>query len=145
MNRQAQSFTIDFAFAVLIMTAALLTLVTVHPWSRTERDENPGRVEVLLSQGVPSDWNETTVVVAGILTGSELNQTKIDLFASFTDDERSRFLGLTRPAAFRINYNNSVLCASCGAVPMDADQLIVIRRFAILNGSLARVEVSLYS
>ena len=145
MNRHAQAFTIDFAFAVLIMTAALLTLVTVQPWTTTERDENPARVEVLMSQGAPLDWNETTVIVAGILTGSELNQTKIDVFTSFTDAERARFLGLTRPAAFRIYHNGSTLCALCGSVPLDADQLIVVRRFAILNGSLARIEVSIYS
>ncbi|MBN1275369.1 hypothetical protein JXA12_03685 [Candidatus Woesearchaeota archaeon] len=81
--RKAQVSTIDFITGFVIITAALVLATTIilnlQEPSRFEsvKRQALSASEHLMSEGYPHDWNDTTIVQAGILTDHQLNLTKL--------------------------------------------------------------------
>jgi hypothetical protein len=146
-RRRGQIFTLDFLFGLFIMTLALLALLVYNPTKAAPFRDDIERVSVLMTEGEPVTWNATSVAVPGFLTDDRLNETKVLAFASLPLQTQRQLLGVQSHFAITIYHNNTVLsaCASCGEpFPAEYDDLLVLRRYTLLNGSVARMEVTLW-
>ncbi len=137
----------DLILGLMIMIAALLALLVYTPAERAPFRDDLERLSVLMSEGVPANWTNSTVSIPGLLSNSQFNETKIRAFDNFTIDEEREILGLVANAQIRFYVNGTLqsLCQTCGdAVPASYEDLFVLRRYAVLNGTVATMEVTLW-
>ncbi len=146
-NPRGQIFTIDLIIGMLIFLSALTAVVLFLPRERPPFTDDAQRVEFLMTNGIPHDWNATTVDVPGFLTDGQWNYSKIDAFNAFTAQEQKRLLGIRSDYTIRFFENGSQLdhCTSCGSAPASYDNLLPITRWASNNGTILSMEVRLYS
>lgn len=146
-KKTAQAFTLDLLLGVVIMTLALLALTVYTNARGAPFTEDAERINTLMTEGVPEDWNETTVVITGFLTDDRFNRTKIEAFASLAPETQRALLGIRANASIRFaNASGAMpLCATCGALPnADSRDVLPLRRYGLLDGEIVRMEVTLY-
>ena len=145
-SRSAQVFTIDLILGLVIATLAVLALTIYTSTASAPLRADAERVSTLMTPGVPENWNFTNVVIPGFFTGDRFNESKIHGFASKTELEQRRLLGIT--SDFRIRFRNATntlsYCSTCGADPVDPDEVLPIIRYGLLNSSIVSMEVLLY-
>lgn len=146
-DKRAQTFAIDLTFGVLIMTGVLLSVVLYLPEQNPPFTHDQERMQVLMTEGVPSNWNSTNVIVPGFLSDGRFNQTKIDEFASLSLNSQKSLLSVSSSFTITFSQNGVLLplCGTCGALPATYKNVLPIRRTGILNSSITTMEVLLYS
>lgn len=93
MKKNAQVWSLDVIVGVTIFTIAMVLfyVYTINLSGDTESKSQDLSTDAeffssnLLSEGSPLNWNETNVLVPGILTGVEINQTKLDNLFNITN------------------------------------------------------------
>lgn len=145
--KRGQMFTMDLILGLLIMIGALLALLVYTPSERAPFRDDLERMSVLMSEGVPANWTTASVSVPGFLSDGAFNETKITAFSNLTLAEQRSLLGVVTHMQIRfiVNSTSHSLCASCGeSVPVSYEDLLVIRRYAVLNGTGATMEITLW-
>src|SRR3989338_11299241 len=86
--KKAQVWGFDLIIASIIFISGILLFYVYsinypkESYEQLDKMFNNGEfiAEVLLTEGLPSDWNQDTVVRIGLTTGKKINQTKIKEF-----------------------------------------------------------------
>jgi hypothetical protein len=143
---KGQVLTIDLILGLLIITVTLLSVVLFLPVNEAPFVDDANRMLVLMSEGVPPDWNNTTVIIPGFLTDNRFNATKIEYFNNFTYDEQRALLNIRSDFNITFSQNNTTLamCLSCGQQPLSYDELLPLRRYALMGSNITLMEVHLY-
>lgn len=144
--RKGQVFSIDFSLGMLITIAALISVVLFLPKNTQPFIMDAERISLLMTEGVPSDWNTTTLIVPGFLSNGRFNESKIAAFEALSVQAQKSLLGVQSDFSIRMRQNgtNISLCTSCGQVPASYQQLLTIERHALLGSNVTTMEVRLY-
>jgi len=123
---KAQAWTLDFIFAMLIFSIAIILLLT-HTVGRTDYNIVYDFDKIsshLITDGYPTNWNNTNVVYPGLLSNGILNETKINqikllnnsfIISSFgirnnfyvnITDRNGKTINISGPACFGIKPSN---------------------------------------
>ena len=152
---RAQSTFLDFSTGFLLFAVVLL-ISGSYLTSRTATSEPPDGVRIsneLLSEGVPADWNATSVIVPGILTHGRVDQEKWMALSAMSDDELRSLLFLSGEAYIRItryHYDRyieilppirTITTGHDSITDQEHDSISVTSRITNYNGSLAVLEV----
>ncbi len=139
-------FTLDLIIALVIMTGAMLALLVYSPSGRAPFRDDMERIGVLMTEGSPRNWTNDTIAVPGFLSDDAFNETKLLAFGDLPLDRQRSLLGVRSYFHIQFSGNASHLCQTCGeAIPATYDNLLVLRRYGVLNGSTVTMEVTLWS
>jgi hypothetical protein len=143
---RGQVFTTDFIIGLLLTLAAVLSVVFLLPTDDVAFSDDGERIAVLMTEGVPANWNNTTVIVPGFLSNDRFNETKIAAFAALPEAKQKQLLGIRSDYSITFTMNGTVLplCTTCGAVPASYKELLPMRRIALLGPNVTMMEVRLY-
>ena len=145
-QKEGQIFTADLIIGLFIATVAFLALTLYTTGKAAPMRDDSERVSTLMTPGVPVDWNLTTVIIPGFLTNDRFDPVKINAFASLTLAQQHTLLGIRSNHRIRFYQGNTTLplCSACGVDPVNASDILPIRRYGIWNGSIVTMEVLLY-
>lgn len=120
-TRNAQVSTIDFITGLIIITIALILTANIISNIQQPSDfhhvkrQTIAASDTLMSEGYPDQWNTTTVVRLGLLTGNELNKTKLEQAQALPyDDLRAALNGVTNIYWYYANKTNIINLTACG-------------------------------
>jgi hypothetical protein len=82
INKRGQNWYIDFSISIVIFVIALIMVLNFLPNTNKEKFENvmiesEMISDMLMSEGVPVDWDDTDVLIPGILTDNKLDIEKL--------------------------------------------------------------------
>lgn len=143
---KAQAFSLDFIFGLLITTATLTAVVLFLPENQPPFSGETERLAILMTEGIPVDWNETTVIIPGFLTDHRFNETKINAFASLSEHNQKKLLGIQSDFTITFTMNNTILplCTSCGNATGTYHDILPLRRYSLLGSNITMMVVTLY-
>src|SRR3989344_6209927 len=143
MNNKAQAWSFDLIVAVLIFSGALIGLY-LYAFNAPEENKNSYDelryqanifADILLTEGLPENWNENNVARIGIISGAKINETKINMFKNLVESNYDNTKIL-----FRTNYNyyvtfvepiiiNGISVEGIGLINTNDKNLIKIARY----------------
>ena len=136
----------DLTIGVLLMTLTLVSVALFLPDPQPPFVHDSQRVHVLMTEGVPSDWNTTSYIIPGFLSDDRFNQTKIAAFEALSIANQRSAVGISSNMTIRF-YNGSTelsLCQTCGVTPANYSDALPIRRRALMGSDIILMEVVLY-
>ena len=103
------------------------------------------------TEGSPKNWNKTNVKSIGLLTGENLNKTKVDTLMRINYSKSKEILGLNgfdfylnitdyKNNNFKVNGNNMVY----GKFPNNSEYISRIQRLMTYNETVAVLELILW-
>ena len=92
MNKKAQVWSLDVIMGIVIFMVAIVIfyVYTINLSEDTESKSQDLDTDAeffssnLLSEGSPRNWNITNALIPGVMTGVEINQTKLDNLYNLT-------------------------------------------------------------
>jgi len=156
-NRKGQMNSIDLMMAILIFV--ILIVFVIGFWFVEQKEIQStltkNRLEaeaisisdiLIKSPGNPSDWekNQSEIKMLGLaIEGNVLSDAKISNFTNMSYSSAQNYLGLDDQFYFYIENMNGNRLYQFGNNTF-GDQVIVITRFAVLNGEKILMRVSVY-
>jgi len=156
-NRKGQMNSIDLMMAILIFV--ILIVFVIGFWFVEQKEIQStltkNRLEaeaisisdiLIKSPGIPSDWekNQSEIKMLGLaIEGNVLSDAKISNFTNMSYSSAQNYLGLDDQFYFYIENMNGNRLYQFGNNTF-GDQVIVITRFAVLNGEKILMRVSVY-
>ncbi len=113
--KKAQIWVTDFMVAAsLFVIAILISIQTITFLESNNEFENLylksyHATNILLNSGNPDNWNETNVVMPGILTNNRLNTSKLLLLKNLPYEFKKRLLLLDSDFLFVFQKNDEIL------------------------------------
>ncbi len=113
INQKAQAWGFDLMIASIIFISGILLFYMYsinypkESYEKLDKLFNDGEfiAEVLLSEGLPSDWNKNTVIRIGLTTNKKINQTKIEEFYAMANNNVNPEGYKKSKSLFGTNYN----------------------------------------
>ncbi|MBX4212198.1 hypothetical protein KW787_01935 [Candidatus Pacearchaeota archaeon] len=159
MARKAQAWGLDLIIAGVIFTSALVVLYLYGLNYSNEGEDTLKALQydgdtmssLILSDGVPLDWNATQVVIPGILTDNKINSTKLEYFYDLSSNDYSiarsllgtkynYFMFLSTPM---IVHGQTV--SGIGLNATNPNNLITITRFTSYQNKIATLYLQLWN
>jgi len=153
--KRGQVWQLDFLFAIVISSITLILFVNFALEQTTSTDisdlslQASAMSESLLTQGLPTNWDKSTVRSIGILDASGRGDTiKIESFFNMTPNEYR--LLLTQRNFYHIQLLQNDLPLTIGGKNFvgfnktDANSAITVSRFLLYEGAVTKIEVSVW-
>ncbi len=161
INRKSQIWITDFIIGLMIFSIGIIlaSRFIINAMSNDEFSNVRISAETmsgyLVSEGVPSNWTNETVVRIGLTTNKRLNTTKVSLFYNMTYEDTKLYLSTDYDYLLFFQQNNSIVnITKCGyggisltnctvnISSLDYENLVKASRFTIYNNSI--IEMVLY-
>ena len=162
MNKKAQTWTVDFILGMVMFI--LLVMISVKAIYTLMPNQDYNLIygstvllsDTLMSGGHPSDWNNTNVILPGVIDDSRVNATKLSRFDNLNYNSTLSILHLEHQYIFYFsNGTNIVNISRCvrgypvhvtGNCNIDLssikyDNLVKIERIVIYNGTILKMVV----
>jgi|GEM_PF-5351630 len=155
-DRAGQTWSIDFAVSLVIFLIGVFLLVTFlfnieHSGRNDLQDQASEALQastLLLTQGIPSNWTDATVVVGGILDDTDLiDEAKWTRLQSLAANNVSIFkhaLGTRFKLQINLLNKTGSVLDSIGSLG-DTNNQVQVLRIARLNQSIVRLQVIAWS
>lgn len=153
MSVKGQVLSFDFMVASSIFLLAVGLLYVYWNYSNIQIEETK-RIgdltdkaftasQVWYREGVPKYWDSNDVIDLGLQNDHRFNQTKMDVLnVSIGYDTTKTLIGLGGyDYFFRIYNSTNDTVYYFGPYPVDADNVVKVKRIGILNGSIVTLEV----
>ena len=146
-EKRGQAWGFDLIIASVIFTTGIIIfyIYSINTVEETDLTINKLNYEgniianILLLEGKPKNWTESTVISPGILSKNKINQTKMDLFYNLTQANynKTKILFNTR-YDFYISFSkditaNGQIIQGIGKIPASQKNLIKIERVTVYN------------
>lgn len=113
ISKKAQAWGFDLIIAGVIFMSALILFYTYsinYPKESNQKLDylfNDGEfiTEILLSQGLPENWDSTNVVRIGLTTNNKINETKLSRFYYLANNATNPVGYKKSKSLFNTNYN----------------------------------------
>ncbi|MFC1753263.1 hypothetical protein ACFL96_07705 [Thermoproteota archaeon] len=147
-QRKAQVWYTDFFIGLLIFIVAMTGyLAYTYSDSVEEKGELSELIidakviaSSLISEGYPSDWNESNVTRIGLTDGDyRLMEEKLDAFNDLSYDDRADLLGTTKDYYFYIQYQNGTEFNHLGMNGSSAVKLVQMTRIVVYNDTFVKM------
>lgn len=159
MNRKGQINSFDATFAMLVFILALVFIIAF--WftsiSSMQNTISRNRLEytalsisdvLVKSQGLPSNWEQdpSNTHMLGLATyPNVLSESKLSNFTNLSYSTAKDLLNLdSEEFYFYVEYLNGTRVYESGNSSLTGDNIITVRRFAVLNGTKVRMGLSVY-
>jgi len=154
---KAQAIMIDFFFAIIILV--FLIELYFSGWGRSVLGiglkEQKNEMEILALQitdmfvkspGVPSDWNQTNVLAIGLAQEDHILDTdKVNKFTNLSVDKTKQLLGISDlNFYFKLDYVQGDNIKEYGSVPVNSEEIVLIRRLVFYEEKKAFMEMYLW-
>ncbi|HLP79615.1 MAG TPA: hypothetical protein VK158_03200 [Acidobacteriota bacterium] len=154
MNNRGQVWQVDFLialfFVILIYIITYNYVTSLSPPTSLEdlSSDTFYASEILLGEGIPSDWNASNVIQAGLITDGELDRDKIDAFFAMAPTAQRILIGAESKYHITFYNQSNQLNFSgnsfIGTFPVNAKQSASVTRFAVLDGYVIKMQVTLW-
>lgn len=167
-STKGQALSIDFIFAsVLFLLLVVFFFVHFNSVQKPDyllselQQEAVSISNILMSEGVPGNWSEDTVILPGITDGSyRLDEDKWSILAGINVTEQRTLLGvkhnflilLQNESGCLITVNSiayigegAISSGSCGKVDLDSTHIIPIHRILIHNEKTTKLSLYVWS
>ncbi len=112
-HRKAQAWGFDMMVASLIFITGIIIFyiyaINYPKESQETLDKlfNEGEIitEMILSRGLPDDWNENNVVRIGLTSEDKINETKLERFYALADSQSNPLGYVKAKSALNTRYN----------------------------------------
>ena len=165
----------DVALSIILFTAACIIAfgIVMNSFSQgsefSEVRSDASKIsEFLMSDGIPSDWNQSSIIRPGILTSNRINHTKVQAamalsnssyslmqaslqtghdFAVTVEDRNGQMISfdgycvIGKQGSITNGTNSSGYCNTPVFNSISSSNLAKITRIAIYNSTLVRVKV----
>jgi hypothetical protein len=156
-NRKAQVWYADFIVSVLIfMIAIIIYFEFVNNLSREEESDLEAMVmsakavsNNLMSEGYPSDWNQSNAAIVGIVDDERINSTKAERFYNMSHDStKIKFGILDNYYVYLQDRNGQKINFSgkdyAGKEPENPTKLVKIDRIVIYGNDIIKMVVQIW-
>lgn len=157
MGKKAQVWSLDFALSLLIFMSALFAVVFAWNYISANTMETQQMHELQLkaltlsdslirTNGIPMDWNESTVEVVGLATDENmLNATKVKYFVNMSDTDYDHLKGLMDIGFYDFYFeirdlNDTVYENTTTPVSITSPIVIPIERYAMYNDRVVKIK-----
>ena len=154
MYIKGQVFSFDFLLAssIFLLSVGVLFVYWIYTTLQIEEtgemnemiDKAYKASEVWFREGVPQYWSLNDVIDLGLENDHRFNQTKMDMMKAEIGYEKTKnMIGLSGyEYNFSVYNSTSHLIWSVGQViPSDSQNIVNVKRFGILNGSIVTLQV----
>jgi hypothetical protein len=155
MSLKGQTFSFDFLMACSVFLLA--TGILFLEWYRTSSEISETETlndmidktylasEVWLREGTPKYWNPDNVISLGLQNDYQLNWTKMNYLNEIGYAKVKNLIGVNPyELFFRVYDRQNVTLFSFGVFPLDADNIIKVKRVSILNKTIVFIDVLVY-
>lgn len=151
--KKAQVWYVEFVIAIVIVTVMTGIFLQYLSTSNTQ-GESINRLhtqavrmsELVISPGVPQDWDQSNVRIAGITNANwRINQTKIEELYAMSEAQQR--VSLTAQSNFFMYLHNQTDNISIngqqwiGSLPSDSVQQAVVNRYLIYEGKIVQLRM----
>ncbi len=157
-SKRAQAWGIDLMIASIIFITGIISfyLYSLNAVDQTEDKLNSlsydGNIigDMILSEGLPKNWNEQNVVTIGILTENKINQTKLEKFYNMITNnyQKTKVLFNTKYDYYMLiseNFTiNGQIKPGLGKQPQNQRNLAKITRFVIYKDKLQNLDIYIW-
>jgi hypothetical protein len=147
-NKRGQIFSSDFLIGIIVFLF-IVTALQVHHSNILNRINHHERMlyhetllsrtdTLVLSEGIPPDWNETNVEVLGFSTGrpNRISETKVKTFINLSNRTAASLLGLDgRDFYISVENSSDVMYSYGGKGWEDAENVYTVKRKVFLENS----------
>ena len=154
---KGQMFSFDLFLAIVIfifvvqlymMTWGRSALGVTAKVDRTEMEKLTLDVSDLLikSRGLPTHWNETTVSVIGLAEEDHvLDGNKTSTFVNLDVGKTKGLLGIENlNFTFTLKDENGIVLEDYGSHPIDAEEVVILRRLVLYDNNITFMEFGLW-
>lgn len=162
MDRRGQAWYVDLFFGILIFVLSFSILMKSDVNLKTPEEDLQREMKIdgdrissmLLSPGVPKDWNESNVISPGIIEQGKIDDSKLSSMINMTYPEvrsklRSRFnfmfmlLNQTHVVPFQglDYYGKPGVSPGNISTAESPDQILKVSRLAVYGSEIVRLEV----
>lgn len=157
--KKAQAWGFDLIFAIVIFIGVLVFLyLHIFNLSFDKQDTfntliYEGKIigDSLLSDGFPEEWNSANVVSMGVLSGGEINITKIEKFynLSLSDYQKTKIL-FNIAHDYYIFFDEPIniggdLIEGIGIEPTGEENLVKVTRVVVLDKKIDNLNIYVWS
>lgn len=161
-HTKGQAITLDFVTGLFIIITALIITTTIFITNQKNSTFDETRratitaTELLMSEGYPEDWNETTIIKLGLLTNNKLNQTKLEQASNLDYEDLKTALHTKKNLYFYLKNKTTIQnITACGygdpdittnqttcepTLPQEGN-VVIIERFIAHNENIQRLVV----
>ncbi len=113
--KKAQLWTTDFILGTTLFIIIVLTAVQIIHSIEIDREFEETKIEarhigdVFLTQGNPANWNESTVVIPGLITNGGLDESKLSSFSNINYNQQQRLLLLQSDFLFFFRSEEEII------------------------------------
>lgn len=158
MNKRAQAWGFDLMIAMAIFVAGIIFFYfyAVNMPNETENINNrlayAGDLIAnnLLSEGSPSNWDESNVITIGITSKDKINQTKLERFYNLatTNYQKSKLLFNTQ-YEYYITFSKNITIngnevEGIGSLPINPKNLIRVNRISIYKDKPSTLNINIW-
>jgi hypothetical protein len=161
-STKAQAVTIDFITGFLIITIALIIAINFiinmqEPSTfETVKRQAYATSDLLMSEGYPAHWNETSLIRLGLLSNNKLNLTKLEQAGNLSYPDLKTSLNNMGNIYWYITNKTTILnLSACGygdpSITVDSltcepnmpqsKNLLVTNRFVTYNNTILRIVI----
>ena len=159
IKKEGQAWGIDLMIAAAVVMAGM-TLIYLYSYQLSSRGERQldtmnavgeRLANTLLSAGVPENWNRNTVTSIGILTGSTVNQSKLEEWYFLTQqDYNSTKRGFRTKYEYFVNFTqpmfiNTTQIQGIGLPPTNTQHLVKVSRFAVYQNNPVTIKILIWN
>ncbi len=156
--KRGQAWGFDLIIASTLFLGGIITFYLYSLNISEEADTNLNKLtydgniitNILLSEGVPSNWTESNLIYPGLLSKNKINQTKLDMFYSLSVNNYD-----TTKAIFNTEYEyylffsqnitvNGVQIEGIGKAPVNPRNLIKIERITLYKDQPAKMNLDIW-
>lgn len=157
-SRKGQVWGLDLMFGVIIILAGIISvyLYAINLFGSSETSLNEMHYDAnlvssqILSEGYPVNWTEADVKIPGILTDNKINQTKLDQFYFFSENDYEALksiLGTTYDFYFNFSDLQITGVGAISGIGLEIDNpenLIFLERYTIYQNKLTRFDLYIW-
>jgi len=156
MSAKGQIFSIDFLVACTIFLITVTILYVYWGYTTIQIEETRFTndmtdklnlaSQVWFKEGTPIYWDSSNVIELGLQNNHEFNETKMNNLNSIGYQRVMTLVGiLSYNFYYRLYDENNSTLFEFGLTPSNSKNLVRSKRVGILNGSIAFLEVVLWS
>ena len=154
---KAQLVMSDFLIGIVILF--IIIALSALAWNKTvenlklkeERSEMESLAISITDQlirdfGIPGDWNETNVMSIGLAEEDNvLDPEKVSTFTNLEKDGTKTLLGIRNyDFIFRLRDSDENILLEYGDVPINAKDVVIIRRLVLYEGQPTIMDLGLW-
>lgn len=148
---QAWSFDLMIGVTIFVAALSLLFFYSINYKAETEdilnamQYDGNAAADILLSEGYPQNWNQTNVIVPGILSNNRINENKLRNFSKIIYEKQRSLMHTSYNFCFNFSDSLPTDMPSCiGQYNNNPNNLFLISRIVIYQNKSSMLNLYIW-